>query len=211
LDIPIFFHMRHVSLFLLALSLLWSANASAQKTGGKASSTNNSLKPIARVVADSFGAPVARVETFMQEALLLEKNEGVPATFFIGLAILESAGFTSYLYQKAQNPFGMKATNIWKGKKFMMWHEGKMTAFRQYDSPGAAVRDFAAFLRSRRWFADALRCPSSDYECFLAGLSPKKGKTKAQDEPGYARDPEWANKIRRVIKKYRLEALSGSR
>lgn len=166
------------------------------------------LKSIAGVVSDSFGTPVATVEAFMREAMALEQHEGVPASVFIGLAILESAGFSSYLYQKAKNPFGMKATNIWKGEKFLMWHEGKMTAFRQYSDPGEAVRDFAAFLRSRRWFADALRCPSGDSECFLVGLSPKNGKKSWEYEPGYARDPEWANKIRRVIGTYRLQDLN---
>jgi flagellum-specific peptidoglycan hydrolase FlgJ len=170
----------------------------------------SSLKTIAGVVSDSFGAPASTVEAFMLQAITLEQDEGIPATVFIGLAILESAGFSSYLYQKAKNPFGMKATSIWKGEKFMMWHEGKMTAFRQYNEPGDAVRDFAAFLRSRKWFVDALRCPSGDSDCFLEGLSPKKGKKSWQDEPGYARDPEWANKIRRVIAKYRLSELSGA-
>ena len=144
----------------------------------------------------------------MKEALQLEQTDGVPAAVFIGLAILESAGFSSYLYQKAKNPFGMKASGIWKGEKFMMWHEGKMTAFRQYGGPGEAVRDFVVFLRSRRWFADALRCPSGDIECFLTGLSAKEGSKKSQYEPGYARDPEWANKIRRVIAKYNLQELT---
>ncbi len=169
----------------------------------------SSLKSIAGVVSDSFGTPVVTVEAFMREAMALEQNEGIPASVFIGLAILESAGFSSYLYQKAKNPFGMKATAIWKGEKFMMWHEGKMTPFRQYADPAEAVRDFAGFLRSRKWFADALRCPSGDSECFLAGLSPKTGKKSWEYEPGYARDPEWANKIRRVIGTYRLQELSG--
>jgi len=169
---------------------------------------SSSLKNIANVVSDSFGAPVTTVEAFFKEALKLEQKDGVPATVFIGLAILESAGFSSYLYQKARNPFGMKATSVWKGEKFMMWHEGKMTAFRQYEDPGEAVRDFATFLRSRKWFADALRCPSGDAECFLEGLSARQGSKKWEYEPGYARDPEWANKIRRVIAKYKLQELT---
>ena len=197
--------MRSTVSFILILFTLAFSVLHAQKP------LSSSLKSIAGVVSDSFGAPAATVETFMREALALEKSEGVPATVFIGLAILESAGFSSYLYQKAKNPFGMKATSIWKGEKFMMWHEGKMTAFRQYDDPGEAVRDFAAFLRRRKWFADALRCPSGDSECFLEGLSPKKGDKSWQDEPGYARDPEWANKIRRVIAKYQLHELSAAK
>ncbi len=176
--------MRIPVSFILLVWSLSPAFLSAQKNAAP------SLKSIAGVVSDSFGAPVATVEAFMREAIELEKNNGVPADVFIGLAILESAGFSSYLYQKAKNPFGMKATSIWKGEKFMMWHEGKMTAFRQYEEPGEAVRDFVAFLRSRKWFADALRCPSGDTDCFLEGLSAKNGKQRWEYEPGYARDPE---------------------
>lgn len=189
-----------LSVFLIFFAL--SDHLVAQKP------LTSSMKSIAHVVSDSFGAPTATVEAFMREALQLEQKEGVPAAVFIGLAILESAGFSSYLYQKAKNPFGMKATSIWKGEKFMMWHEGKMTAFRQYNGPGEAVKDFATFLRSRRWFADALRCPSGDTECFLVGLSARQGTKKWDYEPGYARDPEWANKIRRVISKYNLHELT---
>jgi flagellum-specific peptidoglycan hydrolase FlgJ len=195
----------HIKFSVVLILLAFHFSVLAQKNLPPA------LKSIAGVVSDSFGTPVATVEAFMQEALKLEQRDGVPATVFIGLAILESAGFSSYLYQKAKNPFGMKATNIWKGEKFMMWHEGKMTAFRQYADPGEAVRDFANFLRSRKWFADALRCPSGDAECFLDGLSARQGDKKWQYEPGYARDPEWANKIRRVISKYRLQELTASR
>lgn len=161
--------MRIPVSFILIVFILPLHILQAQKT------LSTSLKTIATVVSDSFGTPTATVEAFMSEAMALEQSDGIPASVFIGLAILESAGFSSYLYQKAKNPFGMKATSIWKGEKFMMWHEGKMTAFRQYNDPGDAVRDFATFLRSRKWFVDALRCPSGDSECFLTGLSPKKG------------------------------------
>jgi len=161
------------------------------------------VKSVARMVSDSFGAPAGLVETFILEAKRLEVNEGIPATAFIGIAILESSGFTSYLYQNARNPFGMRATKIWKGPTFIMFHEGADAPFRKYESPAGAVRDFAKFLRSRRWFHDALLCPTSDVDCFLTGMSANKQK----DEPGYARDPEWPNKVKRVIRTYGLEAL----
>ncbi|MCC7244266.1 MAG: glucosaminidase domain-containing protein [Saprospiraceae bacterium] len=204
------FQSKHLPLFLLLL-ISFSAPLFAQKKTSSSKKTtapvvvelNSSLKNVAKVVADSFGSSPALVEDFMKEAMLLEKEQKVPATFFIGLAILESAGFSSFLYQNANNPFGMKATKEWKGKKFMMWHEGQMTAFRQYASPREAVRDFAKFLRSRKWYRDALACPARDYDCFLDGMKANPEKK----EPGYARDPEWANKIRRVIIKYKLTEL----
>jgi flagellum-specific peptidoglycan hydrolase FlgJ len=202
-----------ILLCFATFSLSFFAQASAQKSSGSkakvikpvttAISLSSPMREVAQVVADSFGSTLYTVEAFMKEALILEKDQKIPATFFIGLAILESAGFNSHLYRNAKNPFGMKATKDWKGKKFMMWHEGQNTAFRQYETPKAAVEDFAKFLRGRKWYRDALTCPSRDYDCFLEGLKANPEKK----EPGYARDPGWADKIRRVIKQYNLEVL----
>ncbi len=164
---------------------------------------SSAIRGVAQMVSDSFGAPVALVEEFIREAKEMEQDKGIPATAFIGIAILESTGFTSYLYQNAKNPFGMRATKIWQGPTFVMWHEGADAPFRKYDSPKEAVRDFAAFLNSRKWFRDALACSTSDLECFLTAMSANPGKK----EPGYAADPEWANKVRRVIMKYGLDRL----
>ena len=170
--------------------------------------SKNSVKAtyqsVAQMVSDSFGAPVALIEEFLREAKSLEKEEGIPAAAFIGIAILESTGFTSYLYKQALNPFGMRATKIWHGPTFVMYHEGADSPFRKYDSPRQAVRDFKAFLLSRKWFNDALQCPVTDIECFLKGMSANLSKK----EPGYASDPEWPNKVRRVIRTYKLDKLT---
>ncbi len=162
------------------------------------------VRAIAEVISDSFGAQIELIEEFIREAKRLETDEKVPATAFIGIAILESTGFTSYLYQNAKNPFGMRATPPWKGETFTMWHEGADSPFRKYETPGEAVRDFAAFLASRKWFRDALKCSPTDVDCFIKGLSANWKKR----EPGYASDPEWPNKVRRVIKTYKLESLT---
>lgn len=166
-------------------------------------SDSAAIRAVAQMISDSFGAEVALIEEFIYEAKQLEKDEKVPATAFIGIAILESTGFTSYLYQNAKNPFGMRATSIWKGPTFVMFHEGRDSKFRKYSSPRDAVRDFAVFLNSRKWFRDAFKCPTTDVECFIKGLSANWKKR----EPGYASDPEWPNKVRRVIKTYKLESL----
>ncbi len=191
--------------FVSQFILLFVRVANAQSDTFNQSQVNNLevIHGIAQMVSDSFGAPVDLVEEFVREAKEMERDKGIPATAFIGIAILESTGFTSYLYQNAKNPFGMRATKIWQGPTFVMWHEGTDSPFRKYDSPREAVRDFAAFLNSRKWFRDALACPTSDLECFLSSMSADPIKK----EPGYAADPEWANKIRRVITKYGLDRL----
>jgi flagellum-specific peptidoglycan hydrolase FlgJ len=186
----------------------------AKKTAPNLDSTNakksvsgldsTKVRTIAQMISDSFGAEISLIQEFIYEAKQLETDEKVPATAFIGIAILESTGFTSYLYQNAKNPFGMRATSIWKGPTFIMFHEGRDSKFRKYDTPRDAVRDFAVFLNSRKWFRDAFDCKPADVECFIKGLSPNWKKK----EPGYASDPEWPNKVRRVIRTYKLESLT---
>lgn len=193
---------------ILSLLFFFIFRAEAQKQGAGNTQVSGvdsvAVRAIAEVISDSFGARVELIEEFIREAKQLETDEKVPATAFIGIAILESTGFTSYLYQNAKNPFGMRATPPWKGATFTMWHEGADSPFRKYETPGEAVRDFATFLRSRKWFRDALKCAPTDVECFINGLSANWKKR----EPGYASDPEWPNKVRRVIKTYQLETLT---
>lgn len=200
-----------VQMLLLASALSAAFSAANAQTAAPVNYTYTHMSPldsaivegIARTISDTFGAELLLVQEFIYEAKQLEIDEKVPATAFIAIATLESTGFTSYLYQNARNPFGMRATSIWKGPTFVMYHEGRDSKFRKYDSPRDAVRDFANFLNSRKWFQDAMKCPPSDVECFIKGLSANWKKK----EPGYASDTEWPNKVRRVIKKYHLEML----
>ena len=203
------FHFRTMLLATAVAAFTLPANAQSESAASPAYTHLSPLdsaviEGITRAISDTFGAEVRLVQEFIYEAKQLELDEKVPATLFIAIATLESTGFTSYLYQNARNPFGMRATSIWKGETFVMYHEGRDSKFRKYDSPREAVRDFAAFLKSRKWFHDALKCPPSDVECFIKGLSANWKKR----EPGYASDPEWPNKVRRVIKTYNLDMMN---
>ena len=158
---------------------------------------------IAARIATDFQSDAAYIQQFLEEAQKLEQSKGIPAPVVVAIAILESGGFSSYLFLEAQNPFGMKATKIWKGDTFSMWHEGEMTKFRLYPGAEGAVLDFSTFLHSRKWFRDALKC-KGDVDCFLRGLDP------GSKEPGYSMDPEWSNKVKALIARYGLDALSES-
>jgi flagellum-specific peptidoglycan hydrolase FlgJ len=163
---------------------------------------SDEARSVAQTVSDSFGAPVALVESFIVEALLLQRDEGVPAIAVLGIAILESGGLTSYIFTQSGNPFGMKATPEWKGAVYEIWHEEQNARFRKYRSPRAAVRDFSKLVRSRRWFADALACPVEDYGCFIDQLA------RSSKQPGFSADYEWPNKVKRVIAKFDLDAIT---
>ncbi len=158
---------------------------------------------IAAQIADVYGGPQEYIETFLLEAQKLEQEQGIPAPAVVGIAILESGGFSSFLFENALNPFGMRATYPWKGETFVMFHEGADAPFRKYAHAREAVQDFSVLLYSRVWLADALNCPDGDTNCYLQKLS----ASEKPKHPGYSRDPRWAEKIKGIIKRYDLDKL----
>jgi hypothetical protein len=148
--------LRRIATLLIFSVAVFTPVYSQNNTRSMLDTDTSSVLAVAQMISDTFGAPVDLVAEFIAQAKKLEVREGIPATAFIGIAILESTGFTSYLYQNARNPFGMRATAPWRGATFVMWHEGKDAPFRKYSSPAEAVRDFNRFLESRKWFKDAL-------------------------------------------------------
>ncbi|MDX2135153.1 MAG: glucosaminidase domain-containing protein [Saprospiraceae bacterium] len=158
---------------------------------------------IAAQIADVYGGPQEYIETFLLEAQKLEHEQGIPAPMVVGIAILESGGFSSFLFENARNPFGMRATYPWKGETFVMFHEGADAPFRKYAHAREAVQDFSVLLYSRVWLADALNCPDGDTNCYLQKLS----ASEKPKHPGYSRDPRWAEKIKGIIKRYGLDKL----
>lgn len=160
-------------------------------------------RQIAAQIAAVYGGPQDYIETFLLEAQKLEQEQGIPAPMVVGIAILESGGFSSFLFENALNPFGMRATHPWKGETFVMFHEGADAPFRKYAHAREAVQDFSILLYSRVWLADALNCPDGDTNCYLQKLS----ASEKPKHPGYSRDPRWAEKVKGIIKRYGLDKL----
>lgn len=160
-------------------------------------------KKIAAQIASVYGGPQAYIEQFLLEAKILELEQGIPASMVVGIAVLESGGFSSFLFEHAKNPFGMRATHPWQGDTFVMYHEGADAPFRKYVHAKEAIQDFSVLLYSHAWLADALNCPDGDVNCYLNKLS---ASTKPK-HPGYSRDPKWGEKIKGIIQRYGLKEL----
>ncbi|MFN4080281.1 MAG: glucosaminidase domain-containing protein [Saprospiraceae bacterium] len=159
-------------------------------------------KNIVANISTTYGATPEVVSDFVQAAMRVEREKGLPAEAVVGMAILESAGLTSFLFAESKNPFGIKGRKPFAGPVYVMWHEGEDTPFRRYDSTYEAVLGLEAFLQERRWFHDALKC-RGDSECFITALM----ANKARKEPGFSADPEWGNKIRNIIRRFDLAGL----
>ena len=135
------------------------------------------------------------------EAVRAQQLTGVPASFILGQAALESGwgqreirgadGAPSY------NLFGIKAGAGWQGHAVQVAtteYDGAMPSrtvqsFRAYDSYAAAFQDWALTIgRNQR------------YSAAVAASSTAGGFASGMQQAGYSTDPGYAEKLARVIR-----------
>ncbi|NML43441.1 flagellar assembly peptidoglycan hydrolase FlgJ [Ramlibacter sp. G-1-2-2] len=148
--------------------------------------------------------PRNRAEAFLQQMLPYaqeaERQTGVPASFILGQAGLESGwgkgeirnpdGSNSY------NLFGIKATRGWEGASTSVttteYAGGNAykhkAAFRSYGSYSEAFADYARLLASHPRYGNVVR-QAGTAEAFAGGMQ----------RAGYATDPHYASKLARTI------------
>ncbi|HET7867292.1 MAG TPA: flagellar assembly peptidoglycan hydrolase FlgJ [Burkholderiaceae bacterium] len=142
------------------------------------------------------------VRSHTQAADAAAAETGIPSSFILSQAALESGwgrkeirnadGSTSY------NVFGIKASSDWKGPttqvvttEYVNGQPRKVTqSFRAYASYEDAFRDWARMLKqSPRYAAVVERSAGGSAQAFAQGLQ----------RAGYATDPQYADKLGRVI------------
>jgi len=129
------------------------------------------------------------------------QETGIPAKFMLGQAALESGwgrreiktvdGSTSH------NIFGMKATKGWKGKTVdavtTEYVNGvaqrRVEKFKAYDTYADAFKDYAKLITKNPRYENVM-ANAKDATSFALGLQ----------KAGYATDPEYANKLTKIIK-----------
>ena len=135
------------------------------------------------------------------------QKSGVLASLTIAQAILESGWGKSGLTVKANALFGIKAGTSWKGRvysaKTQECYDGvnftTVTAlFRAYDSWEESVADHSALLTG-----------AARYKAVI-GERDYKTACRAIKAAGYATDPQYADKLIRLIESYGLTAYDGA-
>jgi len=140
-------------------------------------------------------------EKLHHHALEAEKTTGVPAKFMLGQAALES-GWGKRMIKNADgsssnNLFGIKAGPSWKGKvaetvttEYVNGRaQRRVEKFRAYDTPADSFKDYANMLARNPRYEKVINS-GGDAAAFAHGLQ----------RAGYATDPNYANKLVRVIK-----------
>lgn len=136
-------------------------------------------------------------------------RSGIPASITLAQAILESRYGTSELAMFANNHFGIKMGADWNGDKYYVytteWNnhlqriEKRLACFRAYTSPAQSYAHHSDFIKGRQHYNELFKIAITDYEAWARGLK----------KAGYATDPEYANKLISLIKRFSLDKYDG--
>ncbi len=121
-------------------------------------------------------------------------RHNIPASIILAQACLESSDGNSTLAKKANNHFGIKCHDGWKGKKIRHDDDAKRECFRKYKNAEDSFTDHSNFLSSRTRYASLFDLPLTDYKAWAHGLK----------AAGYATNPKYAQLLINIIEEHEL-------
>lgn len=146
------------------------------------------------------GTASTYIQYYKDLAVSEMKRTGVPASITLAQGMLESDYGRSTLARLANNHFGIKCHNDWKGQTMRQHDDRRNECFRKYQKVEDSFYDHSDFLRS-----------GSRYS-FLFDLDPKNYKAWAHGlrKAGYATNPDYANLLIRKIEENKLYQFDDS-
>ncbi len=169
---------------------------------GRSQTAAPALPVTAKPVDAKTSAPVASqnfLSRMKEHAIAASNATGIPAKFLLGHAALESGWGKGEIRtadgSPSHNLFGIKAGRNWKGAtvdvtttEYVDGAPRKMVqTFRAYASYAQAFQDYASLLQNSPRYAAVLK--QSDGAGFAQGLQ----------RAGYATDPQYAEKLTRIL------------
>lgn len=168
---------------------------------------------ISAAMPDRFDSPEQFVRELLPVAEKVAEQSGINPRLMIAQAALET-GWGRHMIEgdggaPSFNLFGIKADNRWQGESVDIatteFREGvpmnERAAFRSYPDYESSFRDYVSFLESNPRYRDVL----------AAADNPDEFADRLQ-QAGYATDPNYGAKIRRIMNNDTMTTLSmGSR
>ena len=135
------------------------------------------------------------IDKYKETAMEAMRTHGIPASITLAQGCLESGDGNSDLAVRANNHFGIKCHNDWKGQTYYKKDDdpGK-SCFRKYRNASESFKDHSDFLRYRDRYAFLFDLEITDYKGWCYGLK----------KAGYATDPQYAERLIKIIEDYRL-------
>ena len=193
-----------------AVSQALSANGESQGSINASRGINSyldslKLEPQTASAAKAESSGSSNVREF-QEKLAAHAEEasratGIPAKFMLGQAALETGCGKKQIKSldgtESHNVFGMKANSSWKGKTVNAVTteyvngvaQRRVEKFKAYDSYSDAFKDYATMLTK-----------NPRYENVIANAKDATSFAYGMQKAGYATDPQYANKLSKIIK-----------
>ncbi len=137
------------------------------------------------------------IKKYQGLAISQMKKYGIRASIILAQGLLESGSGNSTLAVKANNHFGIKCHKTWTGPRIYHDDDAKGECFRKYRSPEKSYHDHSEFLRGARRYAFLFDLNPTDYKGWARGLK----------KAGYATDPQYPQKLIRIIEEYKLYTL----
>ncbi|MEN9304514.1 MAG: hypothetical protein RL264_2943 [Bacteroidota bacterium] len=110
------------------------------------------------------------ISKYRETAIQHQLEYHIPASITIAQAILESASGNSVLAQKANNHFGIKCSNDWKGESYYKSDDKENDCFRVYKSVEESYKDHSEILATRTRYSNLFSLSSNDYKGWAKGL-----------------------------------------
>lgn len=148
------------------------------------------------------------IKGLYSQATEIYNKYGVLPSITISQAILESGWGKSDLSIKANNLFGIKADNSWKGKKIKMntseYYNKKITDnFRAYSSTEESIKDYGEFLKNNKRYKESGVFKASQY-LEQANAIEKSGYSTIQNDKG---ENIYAELLTEIIQEQNLQLL----
>lgn len=131
-------------------------------------------------------------------ALEQQKKYGIPASITLAQGLLESGAGKSEMALESNNHFGIKCHNNWDGETVTYFDDGVNSCFRKYKQVEDSYDDHSKFLVNGARYRGLFKLDPDDYEGWANGLK----------KAGYATDPNYAEKLIKIIKTYELDKIS---
>ena len=156
------------------------------------------------VIPTKYGYQDSFLNQILVDAFAQDLGYGIPLEIMTAQAILESGWGRSKLSRKHFNYFGIKEYRKGMNSAYMVTNEvvngkriNKKAKFRKYQDPSHCFADRVIWFHSNSRYSDK-DFRSMDYIEFADMLQ----------DAGYATDPNYSKKLKRIVKMYKLDDYS---
>ena len=143
---------------------------------------------------------LAYIEKYAELAMVEQSRHKIPACITLAQALLESSAGQSELSISSNNHFGIKCHSNWEGERVYHDDDKKGECFRKYDKVIDSYEDHSLFLKRDRYKL-LFSYKITDYKAWAYGLK----------AAGYATDPQYPDKLIKIIEDYGLAAYTDSK